>query len=113
MNPGGVYISSDLGYLAQNMYLPFISPIIKPLFGKRKSAFPYPSDIGRSPRLIKSLMEQDKFKAVIDREYPFEQIVKMLPITLLSFVPQRVHRIGCGGSQCVITHSEGGQAQCE
>ena len=73
---GGVYISSDLGYMAQNIFLPLITPIIKPMIGNKKTIFPTPTDIRGSILLIKSLIEQDKFKAVIDREFPLEQIVE-------------------------------------
>jgi len=76
LEPGGVYISSDLGYLAQNIFLPLITPIIKPLIGNKKTIFPMPTDIRGSIRLIKSLIEQDKFKAVIDREFPLERIAE-------------------------------------
>lgn len=76
LQPGGVYISSDLGYMAQNIFLPIITSIIKPIIGNKKTVFPIPTDIRGSILLIKSLMEQDKFKAVIDREYPLEQIVE-------------------------------------
>lgn len=74
--PGGVYISSDLGYMAQNIFLPLITPIIKPAIGNKKTIFPTPTNIRRSLLLIKDLMEQDKYKAVIDRVFPLEQIVE-------------------------------------
>jgi len=76
LKPGGIYISSDLGYMAQNIFLPFITPIIKPLFGNRKTIFPMPVDIHGSLLLVKKLIEQGKFKAVIDRELPLEKIVE-------------------------------------
>jgi len=76
LQSGGVYISSDLGYMAQNIFLPFITPIIKPMIGNKKTAFPLPTDIRGSILLIKKLIEQGKFKAVIDRKYPLEQIVE-------------------------------------
>ncbi len=75
LQPGGIYISSDLGYLAQNVFLPLITPIIKPLIGNKKTVFPFPTDIKRTVLLIKKLIEEGKFKAVIDRKYPLEQIV--------------------------------------
>ena len=73
---GGVYISSDLGFMAQNVFLPFITPIIKPLLGAKKTAFPFPTDVQGTLRLIKKLIEQGHFKAVIDRTYPFEEIIE-------------------------------------
>lgn len=76
LEPGGVYISSDLGFMAQNVFLPLITPIIKPMIGNKKTVFPIPVDIKRSILLIKKLIEQGKFKAVIDRKYPLEQIVE-------------------------------------
>lgn len=76
LKPGGIYISSDLGYMAQNIFLPLITPLIKPLLGHRKTIFPAPTNIRRSLLLIKSLIEQGKFKSVIDRKYPLQDIVE-------------------------------------
>jgi NADPH:quinone reductase-like Zn-dependent oxidoreductase len=76
LQPGGVYISSDLGYMAQNVVLPIITPIIKPMIGNKKTVSPFPTDIRGSILLIKDLVAQGKFKTVIDRRYPLEQIVE-------------------------------------
>ena len=45
LQPGGAYISSDLGYMSQNIFLPLITPIIKPMIGNKKTIFPIPVDI--------------------------------------------------------------------
>ena len=76
LHSGGIYISSDLGYMAQNLFLPLITPIIKPLIGNKKTIFPIPTDIRGSVLLIKKLIEQEKFKAVIDRKYSLKEIVE-------------------------------------
>jgi len=76
LQSGGIYISSDLGYMAQNIFLPLITPIIKPMIDNKKTIFPMPTDIKRSILLIKKLIEQRQFNTVIDRKYPLEQIVE-------------------------------------
>jgi NADPH:quinone reductase-like Zn-dependent oxidoreductase len=73
--PGGVYMSSDLGYLAQNIFLPLFAPLLKMAFGGRWAAFPMPEDIGRTLRLVSQLLEAGEFRPLIDRSYPLEQIV--------------------------------------
>ncbi len=75
MKRGGVYISSDLGFLGQNIFLPMLTPLIKPLLGGRKTAFPFPSNILGTLALVKRLMIEGKFRAVIDQKFPLDQIV--------------------------------------
>ncbi len=75
LKPGGVYISSDLGYMSQNIFLPFITPLLKPIIGNKKTVSPMPVDIKASLLLIKKLIKPGRFKAVIDRQYPLEKIV--------------------------------------
>lgn len=70
LNPGGVYISSEPGWMAENIFLALAAP----LMGSRKVIFPIPKDIKGSIQLIKKLMEEGKFKTVIDRTYPLEKI---------------------------------------
>ena len=78
LQPGGIYVSSDLGYMAQNIFLPIITPIISKLPGQygKKTIFPMPVDVRGSLLLIKKLIEEGKFKAVIDRSYPLEEIIE-------------------------------------
>lgn len=74
--PGGAYISSDLGYLWQNIFLPPVTALLKPLIGNRISVFPTPKDIQASLRKVRQLIEQGEFQAVIDRSYALERIIE-------------------------------------
>jgi len=78
LQPGGIYCSSDLGYMGQNIFLPIITPITSKLPGQsgKKTIFPMPVDVRGSLLLIKKLIEEGKFIAVIDRSYSFEDIVE-------------------------------------
>ena len=68
--PNGIYISSELGPNAENVYL----PIITKFKGGKKVIFPIPSNCKRSILFINDLIKQGKFKAVIDRHYQPEDI---------------------------------------
>ena len=72
---GGAYMSSDLGYLAQNMYLPLLTSVFKPLFGGKQALFPFPTDIPATLALVKKLIQENRFKALIDSRYTLDQIV--------------------------------------
>ncbi len=68
----GIYISSELGYLSQNIFLALVSPL---MFGK-KVLFPIPKDNKADIQFFKELIEAGKYKAVIDRTYSLDQIVE-------------------------------------
>ena len=70
--PGGIYVSSELGPGLENLYLPLITAIR----GGKKVIFPFPVNVKRSILLINNLLEQGKFKPVIDRKYPLEKITE-------------------------------------
>lgn len=72
LNEGGIYISSELGWMAENIFFALVTP----LTGNKKVIFPIPKDIKGSIVLIKKLMESQKFKTVIDRKYSLEQIAE-------------------------------------
>lgn len=67
----GIYISTELGYMSQN---PFLA-IITPMLGGKKVLFPIPSINKDDVDLLKNLVASGKYKPLIDRRYPFEQIV--------------------------------------
>jgi len=75
LKPGGVYISSDLGYLAQNIFLPMVTPLVKFLLAGKTTRFPVPVDIKASLLLVQKLMAEGKFEALIDRTYEFDDII--------------------------------------
>jgi NADPH:quinone reductase-like Zn-dependent oxidoreductase len=72
LKPGGIYISSELGPLAQNPFLALIAP----LHGGKKVLFPIPRHDQAMVRYIRELIESGQFKPVIDRTYPLDQIVE-------------------------------------
>ena len=72
LKPGGIYISSELGPLAQNPFLALIAP----LHSGKKVMFPIPKHDQLMVEYLKKLIESGEFKPVIDRTYPLDQIVE-------------------------------------
>lgn len=72
LEPGGAYISSELGWMAQNLFFALSTPIL----GEIKVVFPIPLNIRESLLLVRKLLEEGKFKPVIDRKYPLEEIAE-------------------------------------
>lgn len=70
LEPKGTYVSSELGYMSQNIFLALLTPI----FGGRKVRFPIPFDIKRSVLMVKKLLEEERFRVVVDREYRLEEL---------------------------------------
>jgi NADPH:quinone reductase-like Zn-dependent oxidoreductase len=72
LKPKGIYLSTELGFLAQNIFLALLTPI----FGGKKVMFPIPTDSKKDIEFFKELIESGKYKAVIDRTYPLDQIIE-------------------------------------
>lgn len=70
--PKGVYISSELGPNAQNLYLPLITKIK----GGKRVIFPLPVNCKKSIVFMSKLLSEGKFKPVIDRVYQPEQSIE-------------------------------------
>ena len=68
----GVYISSELGPGAQNLFFTLSTK----LFGRKKVLFPFPADKPGSVELVSKLLSNGQIKAIIDRSYPPEEIQK-------------------------------------
>jgi len=66
LKPGGAYISSELGWMAQNLFFALVTPFL----GGKKVKFPVPLNPKVSVQTISDLMRKGKFTPVIDRTYP-------------------------------------------
>ncbi len=71
LRPGGIYCSSELGFLWQNPFLALWTS----RFGSHKLRFPIPSSSREDIDFLTGLVETGAFRPVIDRRYPFDQIV--------------------------------------
>jgi len=72
LKKGGIYLSSDLGFLAQNPLLALWAPGI----GGKRIKFPIPKVSKKDVCFFKELVEAGRYKAVIDRRYPLDRIVE-------------------------------------
>lgn len=71
LKKGGIYISTELGYMSQNPFLALITP----LFGNKKVLFPIPTISKDDVIFFKELVENGWYTPVIDRRYSLEQII--------------------------------------
>ncbi|MDX2247892.1 MAG: NAD(P)-dependent alcohol dehydrogenase [Bacteroidia bacterium] len=72
LNPKGVYISTELGKNAENIFLALLTPI----FGGKKVLFPIPFITREDVNFLRQRVAEGSFKPVIDRYYNLEQIVE-------------------------------------
>ena len=68
----GVYLSSELGWMAQNLFFAAVTRIS----GGKRVKFPFPSNQRRTVLYMKQLCEEGAFQAVIDKRYPLEEIAE-------------------------------------
>ncbi len=72
LTPKGIYVSTELGKNGENIF----QALFTPLFGGKKVIFPIPSMKKADIELLQTMAAEGKFKPVIDRVYPLEQIVE-------------------------------------
>jgi len=70
LKKGGLYISSELGPYAQNIFFALFTPI----FGGKKVIIPVPYLMKQSMPFIIEALNKEIFRPVIDREYPLDRI---------------------------------------
>jgi NADPH:quinone reductase-like Zn-dependent oxidoreductase len=71
LKPGGIYVETDLGFMWHVPPLALLSRWI----GDKRVTLPIPKYTKENVLLIKELIEAGKYRAVIDRTYPLEQVV--------------------------------------
>jgi len=72
LGTNGIYITTDLGYLWQDVIFVLLTSKSK---GK-KALLPFPVETKENVLYLKKIIEEGKYKAVIDRRYSLEQIVE-------------------------------------
>jgi NADPH:quinone reductase-like Zn-dependent oxidoreductase len=72
LNKKGIYISTELGKNAENIFFALTTPI----FGGKKVLFPIPSINKEDVTFLKELVEKGVYKPLIDRQYKMDQIVE-------------------------------------
>jgi NADPH:quinone reductase-like Zn-dependent oxidoreductase len=72
VKPGGIYIETDLGFLWHVPILAFATRRI----GDKRVTLPTPNYTKKDVLFLRELIEAGRYRAVVDRSYPLEQVVE-------------------------------------
>jgi NADPH:quinone reductase-like Zn-dependent oxidoreductase len=72
LEPGGIYLETDLGFM---WHVPPLALLTR-WIGSKKVTLPVPKYTKADVLLVKELIEAGKYRAVIDRTYPLEDVVE-------------------------------------
>ncbi len=72
LEPDGIYIETDLGFM---WHVPLLALLTRWL-GDKRVTLPIPKYTQENVVFVKELIEAGKFRAVIDRSYPLEDVVE-------------------------------------
>jgi NADPH:quinone reductase-like Zn-dependent oxidoreductase len=72
LKPGGTYIETDLGFL---WHVPLLALLTRRI-GDKRVTLPIPKYTKKDVLFLEELIEAGKYRAVIDRTYPLEDVVE-------------------------------------
>lgn len=72
LSPKGIYMSTELGKRGENIPLALITPLL----GGKRVLFPIPSINQEDLVFYKDLVASGAFKPLVDRTYPFDQLLE-------------------------------------
>jgi NADPH:quinone reductase-like Zn-dependent oxidoreductase len=75
LKPGGIYISTDLGFMWHVPPLALSTRLTR-LVGGKQVTIPIPKYTKENVLFLKQLLEAGEYRAVIDRRYPLEEVVE-------------------------------------